>query len=67
MDEDAVSLSSAAAASPGMLQTIRRSIRRAAANSPLASGGKGSKVTAGDASDSRPPTSPSEYRRPAVT
>ncbi|XP_068456290.1 exocyst complex component 3-like protein 4 [Clinocottus analis] len=53
--EDAVSLRSAAAASPGVLQTLRRSIRRAAEKSPLASGGKGSKVTTGEASDSPPP------------
>ncbi|XP_034418715.1 exocyst complex component 3-like protein 4 isoform X2 [Cyclopterus lumpus] len=58
MEEDAVSLQSAGAALPAVLQTLRRSIRRAAEKSPLASGGKGSKVTAGDAPDTRPSASP---------
>ncbi|KAK9534183.1 hypothetical protein VZT92_009246 [Zoarces viviparus] len=64
-DEDRVSLKSDGktptngAASLGVLQTLRQSIRRAAEKSPLASGGKGSGVTTGDDSGAQPPPSPS--------
>ncbi|XP_031729059.1 exocyst complex component 3-like protein 4 isoform X3 [Anarrhichthys ocellatus] len=64
-DEDRVSLKSDektptnGAVSLGVLQTLRKSIRRAAEKSPLASGGKGSGVTTGDDSGARPPPSPS--------
>ncbi|KAF1374413.1 hypothetical protein PFLUV_G00228840 [Perca fluviatilis] len=43
----------------GMLKSFRRSIRRAAEKSPLSSGGKWAKVTAGNESGSQPPPSPS--------
>lgn len=54
----------------GMMQTLRKSLRRAAEKSPLSPGVKGSKVTpksdtAGNESDSAAsplPKSPSEYR-----
>ena len=51
----------------GVMQSFRRSLRRAAEKSPL-SPGKGSKVTrkddtAGNESGSQPPPSPSEYRQ----
>ncbi|KAE8290329.1 hypothetical protein D5F01_LYC12051 [Larimichthys crocea] len=71
-DQDSVSLKSngrtptngATKQTLGMIQTLRKSIRRAAEKSPLSPGGKGSKVTPktntpGDDSSSQPPPSPS--------
>uniref|UniRef100_UPI0037E9288A exocyst complex component 3-like protein 4 isoform X2 n=1 Tax=Semicossyphus pulcher TaxID=241346 RepID=UPI0037E9288A len=68
-DEDRVSLKSngktpsdgAVKESLGMMQSLRRSIRRAAEKSPLSSGGKGLKVTpkADNEAGSNPPPSPS--------
>ncbi|XP_019133379.2 exocyst complex component 3-like protein 4 [Larimichthys crocea] len=71
-DKDSVSLKSngrtptngATKQTLGMIQTLRKSIRRAAEKSPLSPGGKGSKVTPktktpGDDSSSQPPPSPS--------
>ncbi|XP_028420976.1 exocyst complex component 3-like protein 4 [Perca flavescens] len=43
----------------GVLQSFRRSIRRATEKSPLSSGGKWAKVSAGNESGSQPPPSPS--------
>ncbi|KAA8589314.1 hypothetical protein FQN60_012679 [Etheostoma spectabile] len=58
--EDGVSLkSNGGTKEKGMLQSFRRSIRRAAEKSPLSSGGKWAKVTTGNESGSQPPPSPS--------
>ncbi|XP_034715017.1 exocyst complex component 3-like protein 4 [Etheostoma cragini] len=59
-EEDGASLkSNGGTKEKGMLQSFRRSIRRAAEKSPLSSGGKWAKVTPANEPGSQPPPSPS--------